>query len=134
FEATSLAWSPDGSEVAWSGGVAEQEDLFATNLTTGVTRQVTALAGREVYPAYSPDGRHLAFVQVKDDDGVLRIVDARAGCVSDAAQIQSLGSIGATWSSPPQWSPDSDGLLVSGPPDVKQPTRGTFVPLKGARQ
>jgi imidazolonepropionase-like amidohydrolase len=134
FEATSLAWSPDGSEVAWSGGVAEQEDLFATNLTTGVTRQVTALAGREVYPAYSPDGRHLAFVQVKDDDRVLRIVDARAGCVSDAAQIQSLGSIGSTWSSPPQWSPDSDGLLVSGPPDVKQPTRGTFVPLKGARQ
>ena len=27
---------------------------------------------------------------------------------------QGLGSIGLNWTSPPQWSPESDGLLVSG--------------------
>jgi len=133
FEATSLTWSPDGSEVCWSAGVSDKEDLFATNLKTGATRRVTALPGREAYPAYSPDGRYLAFVHLQDD-GVLRVVDAHASNVVDPAQTRSLGSIGLSWSSVPRWSPESDGLLVSGRPDVNQPTRGTFVPLSGERQ
>ena len=133
FEATSLAWSPDGAEVAWSAGVAEQEDLFATNLTTGVTRKVTSLPGREAYPAYSPDGRHLAFVNLKDD-GVLRVVDAKASNVVDIGQTRDLGSIGLNWTSTPQWSPESDGLLVCGRANLNQPSRATFVPLSGQRQ
>ena len=134
FEATSLAWSPDNGEVAWSAGVADQEDLFATNLATGVTRQVTALPGREAYPAYSPDGRHLAFVHVEKDDGLLRVVNVSANKVSDVGQTQNLNSIGLRWTSPPQWSPESDGLLVSGPADLGQPGRATFVPLSGPQK
>jgi Tol biopolymer transport system component/imidazolonepropionase-like amidohydrolase len=133
FEATSLAWSPDGAEVAWSAGVAEQEDLFATILATGATKRVTALPGREVNPSYSPDGRHLAFVHASDD-GVLRIMDARAINVSDPAQTKSLGSIGLKWTSAPQWSPESDGLLVSGPAELGQVGSATFISLSGQRQ
>ncbi len=133
FEATSLAWSPDGSEVAWSAGIAEHEDLFATNVKTGVTRQVTSLPGREAFATYSPDGRYLAFVHVKDD-GVLRVVDAKAVNVTDATQTRDLGSIGSSWTSPPQWSPASDGLLVSGEGTPNQPGRATFVPLSGPRE
>ena len=133
FEASSLAWSPDASEVAWSAGVAEQEDLFATNVATGATRRVTALAGREGNPTYSPDGRYLAFVHTKDD-GVLRVVDARAGDVADLAQTRDLGSIGLRWTSAPQWSPESDGLLVSGAATTGPPSRGVFVSLSGQRQ
>ncbi len=133
FEATSLAWSPDSAEVAWSAGVADQADLFATNLTTGATRRVTAFAGREAHPAYSPDGKHLAFVHVQED-GVLRVVDASASNVADAAQTKSLGSIGSSWTSTPQWSPDSDGLLVCGREDASETERATFVPLSGERK
>jgi imidazolonepropionase-like amidohydrolase/Tol biopolymer transport system component len=132
FEASSLAWAPDASEVAWSAGVAEQEDLFATNVATGATRRVTALAGREGNPTYSPDGRHLAFVHTQKDDGFLRVIDARASDVADLAQTRDLGSIGLKWTSPPRWSPESDGLLVSASPD--QSSRAMFVPLSGQRQ
>jgi imidazolonepropionase-like amidohydrolase len=134
FEATSLTWSPDSAEVAWSAGVADHEELFATNIATGVTRQVTALPGREAYPAYSPDGRHLAFVHVEKDDGLLRVVAAGANKISDVGQTRNLSSIGLRWTSPPQWSPESDGLLVSGAADLGQPGRATFVPLSGPRQ
>jgi imidazolonepropionase-like amidohydrolase/Tol biopolymer transport system component len=134
FEATSLSWSSDGAEVAWSAGVADQEDLFATDLTTGATRRVTALPGREAYPTYSPDGRHLAFVHVQQDDGVLQVVDSHASNMAAPAQLRNLGSIGLNWTSPPQWSPESDGLLVSSAADPTKPSRGTFVPLSGERQ
>ena len=133
FEATSLAWSPDGTEVAWSAGVAEHEDLFATDLVTGTSRQVTALPGRESYPAYSPDGRYLAFVHAQGD-GHLRIIDAHSSNVTAPEQTRSLGSIGLTWTSPPQWSPDSDGLLVSGGARVNQPSSATFITLSGERR
>jgi Tol biopolymer transport system component/imidazolonepropionase-like amidohydrolase len=132
FDANSIAWSPDGAEVAWVAGVPERSDLFATNLTTGVTRRVTALPGRKANPAYSPDGRHLAFVHLEQDEATLRVIDARASNVSDTAQTQSLGSIGQELTSPPQWSPDSDALLVPGAAGRNQPA--TLVPLSGARQ
>jgi Tol biopolymer transport system component/imidazolonepropionase-like amidohydrolase len=131
FEATSLAWSPNGAEVAWSAGVPDHEDLFVTNVVTAATRQVTALPGRESYPAYSPDGRYLTFVQ---GDGVLRIIDAHTSNLTDQAQTRSLGAIGLTWTSPPQWSPESDGLLVSGEANVNQPSSATFIMLSGERK
>lgn len=133
FAATSLAWSPSGNEVAWSSGIADEADLFATNLATGVTRQLTSLAGRELYPAYSPDGWHLAFVHAQNDGGVLRTIDSNTSNVSDIGQTRELGSIGLNWSSPPQWSPDSDGLLVSGEAYSTE-IRATFLPLSGQRQ
>ncbi len=133
LEATSLTWSPDGAEVAWSAGIADQEDLFATNMSSGATRRVTALPGREAHPVYSPDGRNLAFVQVQDD-GVLRVIDARAGNITDPAQTKSLGSIGQSWTTTPQWSPNSDGLLVCSDASPNQPGSATFVALSGQRQ
>ena len=134
FNAASLAWAPDGGEVAWSADVANKEDLFATDLTNGSTRRVTSLPGREAYPTYSPDGRHLAFIHIKDDDGVLRVVEAHAGNVTDIAQTKDLGSIGSNWTCLPQWSPESDALLVCGGTNPDQLGRATLVPLLGQRQ
>ncbi|MFL6468227.1 MAG: amidohydrolase family protein [Pyrinomonadaceae bacterium] len=133
FNAASLSWSPNGTEVVWSAGSTDHEDLYSTNLSTGVTRQVTELPGREIFPAFSPDGRYIAFIH-SQDDGVLRVVDARAPKIADVAQTQDLGSIGSNWTCTPQWSPESDGLLVCGGTDADQLGHATFVPLSGQRQ
>lgn len=133
FDASSLAWSPDANEVAWSAGVSDHEDIFATNIITGTTRKITALPGRETFPIYSPDGRYLAFVHMKED-GVLRVIDAKAAGISDPAQTKDLGSIGMNWTCTPQWSPDSVGLLACGGTNPNELGRATFLPLSGNRE
>jgi Tol biopolymer transport system component len=133
LNAGSLAWSSDGAEIAWSAGAEEQEDLFATTLATGATRRITALPGREAFPAYSPDGHYLAFLH-EQDKGRLRLVETAAGDVSDTTGTRNLGEINTDGTSPPVWSPASDGLLVAGGIEPSRLGHATFVPLTGEHQ
>jgi Tol biopolymer transport system component/imidazolonepropionase-like amidohydrolase len=135
FSARGLAWSPDGQEVAWSAGPFSQEDLFAANVRTGVTRQVTALPGREALPAYSPDGRFIAF-RHEDTKGALRVIDAHSPSpIADVAQTRELGPGSVSWErtleSSPQWSPGSDTLLQFDAFEARRPTTARLTPLSG---
>ena len=123
--ANSLVWRPDGREVTWSSGSTREEDLFATSIDDGATRQVTALKGRETSPAWSPDGAYLAFVQYTDSARLLVVSGGRAPL--------SLGTIPDDGTSPPVWSPGSDGLLVPGRARYRRTSAAEFVPLHGAR-
>ena len=134
FEAATPAWSPDGNEIAWSAGLADNEDLFAINIHTGSVRQLTSLPGREANPVYSPDGRSIAFINVKNESGTLRTIEARGENVTDPAKTRDLGSVGTNSTCLPQWSPESDGLLVCGGTRGDQLGRATFVPLSGERR
>jgi imidazolonepropionase-like amidohydrolase len=96
---------------------------------------VTSLPGREAFPVYSPDGKYLAFAHFPNgDDSNLRVIDAKANNIADLAQTRDLGSIGTSWTCTPQWSPESDGLLVCGGTDADQLGKATFVLLTGQRQ
>jgi len=128
-----LAWSPDGTTLAWSAGRWLDEDLYATEVAAGLTRRITRLRGREDHPMYSPDGTYLAFMhQPIEDSTILRIVDARAHDVAEPMQARALASQpGADVA----WSPSSDGLLyLTGGFAPGRPSKASIVSLSGARR
>jgi Tol biopolymer transport system component/imidazolonepropionase-like amidohydrolase len=133
FDAHHLAWSPDGRTLAWSAGGWMKQDVYATDLSTGGTRRVTALRGSEVHPMFAPDGAHLAFIhEPTEDSTILRVMDARARGVSDPARTRALASeTGADAA----WSPSSDGLLyLTGGFGGDKPSKAAIVLLSGGRR
>ncbi len=57
----SPAWSPDGSQIVFAGWYQGQCDLYAVEVATGKLTQLTDDRYDEQDPAYSLDGRYLAF-------------------------------------------------------------------------
>ena len=110
-----LSWGPDG-QVVWSAGPFGEEDLFAADISRGATRRLTSLPGREVFPSYSPDGTHLAFLHGEPERAAqLRVVDARERSITRTSQTVSIDSLELGWTASnadtPVWSPESDALL-----------------------
>lgn len=128
-----LVWSPDGRQVAWTAlSNSSQEDLWATEIATGVTRRLTALRGEEGWAAWSPDGRWLAFYHwpksgstappwAPQDGGTwLRIADARLDRPISLDDTKVLAEIGwdelSAYASRLQWTPAGDAILAFGGP------------------
>ena len=136
-----LAWSPDGAEVGYHAGTPGTEDLYAVRVATGETRQLTAFAGREILPLWSPDGRYLAFTRPEMDGNPssvrLFVVPAQGTRAMDRLDTDPVARLAGIFSvrsiaQMPAWSPDSRALLV-------YETRGSetsarIVPLSGAPQ
>ncbi len=97
--------APDGNRAV----AAARGDIFSLPAERGPVRNLTATAGiRERVPAWSPDGRTLAYVSDRagEYEIFLRAADGRG----DERQLTNgLGG----WVYRLQWSPDSKHLLVS---------------------
>ncbi len=77
---TDPAWSRDGTRIAYASDKnGKTMDLYVLDLSTGAERRVTALDGSaEVSPAWSPDGRFLAY---QDQNGATFTVEIDTGVV-----------------------------------------------------
>jgi hypothetical protein len=56
-----LTWSPDGDNVAFSGMIEGQSDIFSYNLKSKEVSQITNDEFSDYAPSYSPDGSRLIF-------------------------------------------------------------------------
>lgn len=56
-----LTWSPNGKDIAFSGMVEGQSDIFSYNLDTKQVSQITNDEYSDYAPSYSPDGKMIVF-------------------------------------------------------------------------
>ena len=96
------AWSPDGTQLALSFGAQDESDIYTASLDGRHTRRITDSQAVYVRPAYSPDGRSLAYVSVAPQPGVYVVDAAGTGPrrVSDTSVFEVT------------WSPDGRSLLL----------------------
>jgi len=103
-DADCLSWSADGRHLAFQGSDGSGKlDIYRIGRDgTGLAR-VTVSSGEELAPVWSPDGSHIAYVQV--GGGTIRVfaVPASGGVAREVSHegVQSEGSV---------WAPDSDRL------------------------
>ena len=94
--------SPTGKRAVFEA----RGDLFTVPATEGVTVNLTRSAGvREMNPAWSPDGRYVAYYSDKTGEYELYLMDVSAGNA-----VTALTENSRTWRFAPLWSPDSSKI------------------------
>jgi len=80
-------------------------DVFTVPAKEGEIRNLTATPGiRETAPAWSPDGRSIAYLSDRTGEYEVYVRPAEGG------EERRVTRDGETWRFPPQWSPDSKRL------------------------
>src|SRR5215203_2854341 len=70
-----LAPSPDGKRAVLIKIIAGHEQLFAMNLDGSGETQITRDDADHEDPAWSPDGRKLAFILIKDGKKIVHLMN-----------------------------------------------------------
>jgi Tol biopolymer transport system component len=108
-EAASPSWSPDSRKILFTGTLGDNSDLFVMNADgsswVNLTNDDTV---REDVGAWSPDGRHIAFVRWAGLPALphIHVMDA------DGHNVRQLtsGDVLDFW---PAWSPDSRQIVFA---------------------
>ncbi len=114
-EITSPSWSPDGQTIVFSGNRGGVTDIWAVDVESGASRQLTDDRFGDLQPAYSPDGRTLAFVTERGPESDLEaltygefriaLLDVATGQVRLPPGMEGGKAIN------PQWTRDNAGVF-----------------------
>ncbi len=136
----SVAWAPDSNAVAFLSDCAStgtQDDLYISRLNGQPARRLTELHGYVQMPAFSPDGKQIAFLYVPGSmrpAGALAAQAPATGVIGEThSQVQRIAVVQADASQPAapalispanlhvyefDWAPDSKSLayIAANPP------------------
>ncbi len=123
---TNVAWSPDGKTIAIAGQTTGVSDLFLYNIDSKEVRRLTSDKFADLQPAWSPDGRYLAFVTDRGAETVLeqlQFSDMRLATIDvQTGQVTLINAFPSTKHINPQWAPDGRSIYFianhEGIPDV----------------
>ena len=113
------SFAPDGERVAfaWDGEKQDNFDIYVKQIGEGTLLRLTSDPRPDLSPAWSPDGRTIAFLRLNSDEkGEILLMPSVA-----AGPARSLAAVTAPLTLYPQskfiaWSPDSKWLVVSDAP------------------
>jgi len=107
-------WSPDGSQLVFTGFNNGFSDLFIINRDGTGLRRLTNDKYADLHPSWSPDGRTIAFTTDRGGDtdfGLLRFSNLRIAVYHlNTGNIEMLGGMETGKNINPVWSPDGRGL------------------------
>ncbi|MBN1566424.1 MAG: PD40 domain-containing protein [Acidobacteria bacterium] len=103
----SLSWSPDDSAIVFSAMAKGHTDLFLLDMKSGGVKNLTADSYAELQPAWSPDGKFIAFStdrfssdlsQLSFGEPWLALIDMATLEVKPIPAFKTGKQIGAQWS------------------------------------
>lgn len=110
FRFFDIAWSPDGSQVAFvattPGSAGHSPQIYVVTVGKSDYRQLTDSAGSEFDPAWSPDGRHLAFTSTRTGDTEVFVMAADGTGQTRLTYRDGLDI-------DPSWSPNGRDLVFA---------------------
>ena len=113
----SPSFSPDGNQIAYTsdGGGGKNYDIYVKQIGTETLARLTTNPAPDLYPRWSPDGRHIAFIRQTDEGGGLYLMSSLGGAERRIATLSPtlITHSFSGFSSPLSWSPDGEWLAVA---------------------
>ena len=108
-------FAPEGERVAfsWNGEKQDNFDIYVKHIGPGLPLRLTTDARPDLSPAWSPDGRAIAFLRLSDDKTDLVLIPSASNGVEQ--RIAELTTPNRMFSGVRflSWSPDGKWIIVS---------------------